>query len=81
LRQSRLGIENLDWLIMIARNWPDDACVGCEGRWKVSSLSDFIEVEDVLLEDNEKLISDVGFLFQRKLLIFFLNLRFSCIDE
>jgi hypothetical protein len=29
---------------------------------EVSSLSDFIEVEDVLLEDNEKLISDCCFL-------------------
>jgi hypothetical protein len=51
--------------------------VGCEGRRKVSSLSDFIEVEDVLLEDNEKLISDVGFLFSFKLLICCLNLSSS----
>ncbi len=55
--------------------------MSCEGRRKVSSLSDFIEVEDVLLEDNEKLIFDVGFLFKRKLLICCLNLSSSCIDE
>jgi hypothetical protein len=46
---------------MITQNWPADAHVGCEGRRKVSSLSDFIEVEDVLLEDNKKLIFDFGF--------------------
>jgi hypothetical protein len=35
---------------------------------KVSSLSDFIEVEDLLLEDNEKLISDSGFLLEKKIM-------------
>jgi hypothetical protein len=34
--------------------------MGCEGS-KLSSFSEFIEVEDTLLEDNEKLISDCGF--------------------
>ncbi len=31
LQQSGIGIDNLDRLIMIAKNWHDDACVGCEG--------------------------------------------------
>jgi hypothetical protein len=35
---------------------------------KVSSLSDFIEVEDVLLEDNEKLISDCCFFLKKKMI-------------
>jgi hypothetical protein len=38
--------------------------VGCEGR-KLSSFSEFIEDEDTLLEDYEKLIFDCGF-FRRK---------------
>jgi hypothetical protein len=46
---------------MIAKNWPNDACVGCEGR-NPSFLSEFIEVENILLEYNEKLIFDCGFL-------------------
>jgi hypothetical protein len=36
---------------MITKNWPNDACVGCEGKRKVSSLSNFVEVEHVLLEE------------------------------
>ncbi len=42
--------------------------MGCEGRRKVSSLSDFIKVEDVLLEDNEKLIFDCWLLFLKKII-------------
>jgi hypothetical protein len=45
---------------MIAKNWHDDAHVGCEGK-KPSSLSEFIEAKDTLLEYNEKLISNCGF--------------------
>jgi hypothetical protein len=45
---------------MITKNWPNDALVGCEGR-KLSSFNEFIEVEETLLEDNEKLIFDCGF--------------------
>jgi hypothetical protein len=33
---------------------------------KFLSLSDFIEVEDVLLEDNAKLISDCGFFLKEE---------------
>jgi hypothetical protein len=47
---TRPGILDSDWV---------DSLIGPSG--KVSSLSDFIEVEDVLLEDNEKLISDCRF--------------------
>jgi hypothetical protein len=43
-----------------------DSLIGPSG--KVSSLSDFIEVEDVLLEDNEKLISDCAFLLNKKII-------------
>ncbi len=64
LQWSRLGIDNLDKLFVIPKNWLDDAHVGCEGR-KLSSFSEFIEDEDTLLEDYEKLIFDCGF-FRRK---------------
>jgi len=48
---------------------------------KVSSLIDFIEVEDVLLKDNEIFIFDCGVFFKRRLLICCLYLSSSCIDE
>jgi hypothetical protein len=46
---------------MITKNCLNDAHVGCEEK-KLSSFNDFIEVKDTLLEDNEKLIFDCGFL-------------------
>jgi hypothetical protein len=42
-----------------------DSLIGPSG--KVSSLINFIEVEDVLLEGNEKLIFDRGFLLKQKI--------------
>ncbi len=35
---------------------------------KFHFLSDFIEVEDLLLEDNEKLIFDCGLLLNKKII-------------
>jgi hypothetical protein len=29
--QSKLGSENLQCLMVIAKNWPNDACERCEG--------------------------------------------------
>jgi hypothetical protein len=54
------GAENLDWLTMINQNWPNDASVGCKGR-KNCSFIKFINVEDILMEDNEKLMFDNEF--------------------
>jgi hypothetical protein len=48
-------VPDFDWV---------DSLIGASG--KVLSLSDFIEVGDVLLEDNEKLISDCCFFYRRK---------------
>jgi hypothetical protein len=47
LQWSRLGINSLDKLIIITKNWLDDVHVGCEGR-KLSSFSEFIEAKDTL---------------------------------
>jgi hypothetical protein len=29
LRCCQLGLDNLDALVMICKNWPHDACAGC----------------------------------------------------
>jgi hypothetical protein len=31
LWHSEFGIENLDCLILVVKNWPNDVCVGCIG--------------------------------------------------
>jgi hypothetical protein len=45
---------------MINKNWPTNAHFGYEG-WKHFSFNEFIDVEDALVEDNEKLIFNCGF--------------------
>lgn len=39
LQWSTLGIENLDHLILVVKNWPNDDCVGCTLNPKSTSYS------------------------------------------
>jgi hypothetical protein len=50
-----LDIENLEILINIYKNWPDDACVGA-----LASMGQFMQMEEALMEENEDLIEKVG---------------------
>jgi hypothetical protein len=34
LKESRLGIKNLNQFILIIKNWPNDPYVGCNGPMK-----------------------------------------------
>jgi hypothetical protein len=52
-----LGKDNLEMLINIYKNWPDGACV-CG----FSSMDKFMEIEETLTYDNEKVIASLGFL-------------------
>jgi hypothetical protein len=49
-----LGIENLDHLILIIKNWPDDACVTCDGASKPKYMIDFlISKSNVIVKINK----------------------------
>jgi hypothetical protein len=54
---SRLGTKNLEMLISIYKNWPKDARVGGS-----LSMQKFMEMEETLIDKNEKIISSLGLL-------------------
>jgi hypothetical protein len=58
LRRSRLGLENLNNLIMIYKNWPSDARTDCI---LYEHLAHYYSVEAEILEDNEDELAQEGF--------------------
>ncbi len=56
--QSKLGSENLQCLMVIAKNWPNNACEGCEGGQE-SSL--FLTHEENIIDENETIIEEEGY--------------------
>jgi hypothetical protein len=50
-------MENLEMLINIYKNWPDDARVGGS-----SSMDKFMEMEETLMDENEEVITSLGLL-------------------
>ncbi len=52
-----LGIKNLEMLISIYKNWPDDAHVE-----DLASMKQFMDMDKALMEENEGLIDQVGHL-------------------
>jgi hypothetical protein len=44
-------------LINIYKNWPSDACVGGS-----PSMENFMEMEEILMDENEDVIASFGFL-------------------
>jgi hypothetical protein len=53
LQHSQLGIENLEMLISIYMNWPDDAH---------ESMKQFMEMKNDMMEENKELIDKAGLL-------------------
>jgi hypothetical protein len=56
LKRCWLGIENLDKLVLIMKNWPDDPRFGCKSGLK--SFEEFLNFEDGVVFENEILIVD-----------------------
>ncbi len=52
LQQSWLGMDNLEVLTKIYKNWPNDAHVG-----GFSSMDKFMEMEKTLMDENEEVIA------------------------
>jgi len=52
-----LGIKNIEMFINIYKNWLNDALVGGLG-----SMTQFMEIEKDLMEENEDLINKIGLL-------------------
>ncbi len=56
LKHCWLGIENLDKLVLIMKNWPDDLRFGCKSGPK--SFEEFLNFENGVVFENENLIVD-----------------------
>ena len=59
LRRSRLGLENLNNLIIIYKNWPSDSRTDCK---LYEHLADFYSRKAAILEENEDEFAQEGFL-------------------
>ncbi len=61
LKHCHLGIENLEKLVLIMKNWPKIPISRCTISSRVKSMEEYLDFEDSLLEENiEKLIVDFG---------------------
>jgi len=56
--QSKLGSENLQCLMVIAKICPNNACEGCEGGLE-SSL--FLTHEKNIIDENKTIIEEEGY--------------------
>jgi hypothetical protein len=60
LQQCHLGVENLDNLVMIYKNW----LVGVRVNYKLvvgDRLGEFFVAKETLLEENEELLEKAGY--------------------
>jgi len=62
LRRSCLGIEHLDHLIFVIKNWLDVARVGCDGASKPMSMTNFLTSKSNIIEKNNMVIEEQGLL-------------------
>jgi hypothetical protein len=61
-----MGIENLNNLILMIKNWHDDVCVGSKGAYKLINMIDFLMLKSTIFEKNNKFIEKQG-LFEEDL--------------
>ncbi len=59
LKCCHLQVQNLDWIITIINNQPDDLHLNCTSN---VNLKDYLKVEIGLVEDSYGLIKEVEFL-------------------
>ena len=58
LRRCRLQVENLDRLVMVVKNWPNDPRLDCKAT---ASMKEFMAVETSLTEENYDFIEVAGY--------------------
>ncbi len=56
LKSCRLQVQNLDQIITIINNWPDDPCQNCTPN---ANLKNYLKVEVILVEEDYGLIKEV----------------------
>jgi hypothetical protein len=58
LKHCHLQVQNLDWIITMIDNWPNDPFQNCTPN---ANLKDYLKVEIVLVEENYELIKGAKF--------------------
>ncbi len=53
LKHCHLQVQNLDWIVTIINNWPNDPC---QNYTPNANLKDYLKVEIVLVEENYELM-------------------------
>jgi hypothetical protein len=56
---SRLGIDNLDHLVLVIKIWPNNVHVQCD-RGKAKNLHDYLQAKQVMIEEHNKIIEEKG---------------------
>jgi hypothetical protein len=58
LKRCQLGIENLDKIVLIMKNWHEDPRSSCFISKEFKTIEEYLNVENNLFEKNEKLIAN-----------------------
>ncbi len=58
LKHCHLQVQNLDQIIIIINNWPNDPRQNCTPN---GNLKDYLKVEVILVEENYELIKEIEF--------------------
>jgi hypothetical protein len=51
-------VENMDWIITMVKNWPNDPCHNCKPN---ANLKEYFKKEDSLGKENYDLLEEVDF--------------------
>jgi hypothetical protein len=57
LKHYQLGIENLDKLVLMMKNWLDNPRFGCTNV-EPKSIEEYIDIENGMVLENEQFISN-----------------------
>jgi hypothetical protein len=55
-----LGVQNLDKLVIIMKNWPSNARTNCPSL-ATMKMVDFLKVKDKMLDNFEEELKDFGY--------------------
>jgi hypothetical protein len=53
-----LGIKNLDSFSLVIKKWIIDVHADCDGAKKPMNMIDFLTLESIIIEENNKLIKE-----------------------
>lgn len=63
LKCNNLQVENLDWIITIVKNWPNNVCLNCIIN---ANFKHYIKVEVVFAKENYELIEESKYFEEMK---------------